>query len=107
MQVQTALDSESAAASLATTLVEERLAACVQVVGPITSTYRWKGEIEQAMEWLCVAKTAKSLTSVVISRIRDLHPYQEPEILVTAATDGSAGYLDWVLSETRQPGNQP
>lgn len=57
VQIETAVASESVAAELATALVEERLAACVQVLGPVASTYRWRGAVERATEWLCLAKT--------------------------------------------------
>jgi periplasmic divalent cation tolerance protein len=96
VQVETAVGSESAAASLATALVEERLAACVQILGPMESTYRWKGAIERSTEWLCRAKTTALRSHAALARIRELHTYQQPEILVTPVSDGDEGYLKWV-----------
>jgi len=99
-QVTTTLESESAAAALAGTLVEERLAACVQVIGPVRSTYRWKGAVERATEWLCVAKTAEDRLQATVARIRTLHPYELPEIVATAIDAGDTGYLEWIRRET-------
>ncbi|MBI1902124.1 MAG: divalent-cation tolerance protein CutA [Planctomycetia bacterium] len=100
IQVATTIDSREAADKLAAHLVELRLAACVQVTGPIASTYRWQGKIEAAQEWLVVAKTRQDLYSRVESAIRQRHTYQVPEILATAVVAGSADYLRWLRSET-------
>ena len=99
-QVTTALETESAAAALAGALVEERLAACVQVIGPVRSTYRWKGAVERATEWLCVAKTGEARLTATVARIRTLHPYEQPEIVATAIDAGDTGYLEWIRRET-------
>ena len=96
VQIETAVDSESAAARLAATLVEEHLAACVQILGPMVGTYRWKGAIERSTEWLCRAKTTASRSRASVARIRELHSYGQPEILVTPVSDGDDGYLKWV-----------
>ena len=100
VQVETTVDSESAAAALAAALVGERLAACEQVLGPVASTFRWKGAVDQATEWLCRAKTTEAKSRAVVARIRELHSYEQPEILVTPVSDGDRGYLDWVRAET-------
>ena len=99
VQVSTTFDSEQAAQSLAATLVNERLAACVQVVGPIRSTYRWEGRVETATEWLCLAKTTAGVLDRLLQRIREIHSYAQPEILATPVVAGDAGYLAWVRSE--------
>jgi len=99
-QVSTALDSEAAAGRLAATLVEERLAACVQVVGPILSVYRWDGALTRAAEWLCTAKTAEVALPALLARIRALHSYQQPEIVAVAIVAGDPGYLDWLRRES-------
>jgi len=99
VQIETAVESESAAASLAARLVEERLAACVQVLGPMTSTYRWHGAVEHSREWLCLAKTTGPRSGATIARIRELHSYEQPEILVMPVSDGDAGYLEWVEAQ--------
>lgn len=96
VQVQTAAGSEEEAERLSAALVERRLAACVQVVGPVASRYRWQGEVETAREWLCVAKTAASRYEQVEAAIRELHSYDEPEIVATPIVAGSAGYLEWL-----------
>ena len=98
--VSTSLGSEAAARQLADTLVQERLAACVQVIGPVTSSYRWEGSVETAIEWLCVAKTAEARQAAVMDRIRALHNYQLPEIVAVPIAAGDAGYLDWIRRET-------
>jgi periplasmic divalent cation tolerance protein len=72
----------------------------VQVSGPITSTYWWQGQIEQAQEWLCTVKTRKDLYTELEQAIREIHTYDEPEILAKEIVEGSAGYLDWVRRET-------
>jgi periplasmic divalent cation tolerance protein len=96
VQVTTTTGSEADARMISRTLVERRLAACVQIIGPITSVYRWRGEIETAREWLCVAKSGESLFAAIERAIRDVHPYEVPEILSTPVTGGSAGYLAWM-----------
>ena len=98
--VSTAVDSEAAAEEIAAALVGERLAACVQVIGPVRSTYRWKGAVERASEWLCVAKTAEPRLEAVVARIRALHSYEQPEIVATAIDAGDQGYLEWIRRET-------
>ena len=94
----TALREE--AERIARELVEARLAACVQIVGPITSTYRWQGRIETGEEWQCWAKTRGELFARVEEAIRRIHPYEVPEILAVPVVAGSASYLAWLDAET-------
>ena len=101
LQVMTTVDSREAADRLADALVRERLAACVQVVGPIRSTYWWKGEVETAEEWLCLVKTAEARYAALEARIRELHSYDVPEITAVQFAAGSADYLGWIAAETR------
>jgi periplasmic divalent cation tolerance protein len=96
LQVQTSAGSEQEAERIATVLVERRLAACVQTIGPIASRYRWQGELETAREWLCLAKTEASCYPELEMAIRELHSYEEPEIVATPIVAGSRGYLDWL-----------
>jgi periplasmic divalent cation tolerance protein len=96
LQVLTTTGSEEEAERLSEALVEGRLAACVQVVGPIVSRYRWRGEIERSTEWMCVAKTEASRYPALEQAIRELHSYEEPEIVATPIVAGSKGYLDWI-----------
>ena len=96
IQVLTTVEREEEAAALASELVERRLAACVQIVGPIASTYRWKGEVQRAQEWQCWIKTRRDLYDEVESAIRRLHSYELPEIIALPIIAGSTDYLEWV-----------
>lgn len=100
MQVLTTIDGRDAADSLAERLVEGRMAACVQVVGPIRSVYRWRGAVERAEEWLCVAKTTRRRFADLERSIREGHPYDVPEITALPVAAGGADYLAWVAAET-------
>ncbi len=95
-QVTTTLPDRAAAERLASVLVEERLAACVQVLGPIVSTYRWKDQIERADEWYCHVKTTLDRLTAAQARIRELHSYEQPEIIALPITGGDPGYLRWI-----------
>ena len=99
IQVVTTTGTRDDAQRIARALVEERLAACVQVAGPVASTYRWKGQIETSEEWQCWAKTRQSLYERVEQTIRRLHPYEVPEILALPILAGSASYLAWLDAE--------
>jgi periplasmic divalent cation tolerance protein len=92
----TTAGSEEEAGRIASLLVERRLAACVQVVGPIASRYRWQGKVEEKREWQCLAKTTSEAYERVEATIREAHSYDEPEILATPIVAGSAGYLAWI-----------
>jgi periplasmic divalent cation tolerance protein len=82
--------------ALARTLVDERLAACVNVLPVMTSVYRWKGQVEQDQERQLVIKTTPDRLEALQSRVRELHAYELPEFLVVNADGGSAAYLSWV-----------
>jgi periplasmic divalent cation tolerance protein len=98
--VSTTVDNAKKAKAIAGRIVVERLAACVQQV-PIRSVYRWKGKIESASEYLLLAKTRAALASELVAFIRKMHPYELPEILVMPIKGGLAGYLEWIVRETR------
>lgn len=100
IQITTAINSEEKAQDLAQTLVEQRLAACAQVAGPIISTYWWLGKVEVEQEWTCAVKTRKELYGQVEQVIREAHPYEEPEIIALPIVNGSRSYLDWIANET-------
>ncbi|HXJ66517.1 MAG TPA: divalent-cation tolerance protein CutA [Actinomycetota bacterium] len=100
VQVVVAVDTEENALRIAEALVDERLAACVQVGGPVTSRYRWDGRIETAREFRLVAKSRGDAVPALTERVRELHPYDLPEIIVVPITGGLAGYLDWIRTET-------
>ncbi len=96
VQVLTTVASEREAERIGEALVEQRLAACVQVLGPISSIYRWRGEVEREREWLCLAKTEAGRYEEVEAAIRVAHSYDEPEIVATPIVAGSPGYLAWI-----------
>lgn len=93
--VLTTLGADADAAALARTLVEERLAACVNVLAPMTSVYRWKDAVEQEREQQLVIKTRPEMIDALQARLRQLHPYELPEFIVLDAT-ASADYGAWV-----------
>ncbi|MGH7578734.1 MAG: divalent-cation tolerance protein CutA [Gemmatimonadales bacterium] len=95
-QVTTTLPNREAAQRIGRQLVEERLAACAQVVGPVSSVYRWQGEVETAAEWYCQVKTTAARVHELMARIRELHPYETPEIIAVPVVEGDAGYLGWI-----------
>jgi periplasmic divalent cation tolerance protein len=101
VQVQTSVGDRQDAERIASRLVARRLAACVQISGPISSVYQWQGSVETASEWLCVAKTKRESAAALIEEIRKLHPYELPEIIVTPILGGSTPYLNWIAEETR------
>ncbi len=103
IQVTTTTDQRAVAETIAETLLAERLAACVTIGGPVHSVYRWQGRRETAEEWTCTAKTVRRLYTAVETRLRAVHNYQEPEILVTDVTGGSASYLDWLRAQVADP----
>jgi periplasmic divalent cation tolerance protein len=96
IQITTTSDDRNELEEIAKRLIDQQLAACCQIVGPITSIYRWKETIEESSEWMCLIKTKESLYAAVEIAIRQIHHYDEPEIIATTITHGSAGYLDWV-----------
>jgi periplasmic divalent cation tolerance protein len=87
---------ENEAATLADQLLEERLAACVNLIGPMTSRYRWEGRIEEGREMLLLIKTTAGKKSALRRRIVDLHSYSVPEVLEFAVDSGLPAYLGWV-----------
>jgi periplasmic divalent cation tolerance protein len=88
------------ARAIARRLVDELLAACVNIVGPIRSVYRWRDAVEEEAEFLLLIKTRASLLGRVERRVIELHSYEIPEVLVLAPSGGSAAYLGWLLEST-------
>ena len=106
IQVTTTTEKKEDAERIARSLVETRLAACVQIVGPIESIYRWKGRIETAGEWLCLIKSRSENYRAVEEAIRSIHPYEVPEIVAVPITGGSRDYLGWLQSELTVPSEE-
>jgi periplasmic divalent cation tolerance protein len=100
--VLTTIGSESDAVALGRTLVDERLAACVNVLPAMTSIYRWKGSVEQDHEHQVVIKTSSDRLTALEARLRQLHPYELPEFLVLDLAGGGAAYLAWVKESVGQ-----
>jgi periplasmic divalent cation tolerance protein len=100
LQVLTTIDSEEKAQALQRVLLEQRAAACVQVSGPLHSAYWWQGEIEEAQEWLCLAKTRRSEYQRLESLIKRNHPYETPEIIALPIVAANQDYLEWIRAET-------
>ena len=92
--------AETQAQSIARQLVDERLAACVNIVGPIRSVYRWRDAVEDESEFLLLIKTRASLLGRVQRRVIELHSYEVPEVLALVPSGGSAAYLGWLLEST-------
>jgi len=86
---------------IARTLVEERLAACVNVIPGVRSIYRWEGDIQDDPEVVLIVKTRADRYEALAARIKDLHPYDVPEVLVLPAVGGSSSYLAWITAETK------
>ena len=99
--VLTTAPDDERAETWARTLVEERLAACVNVHGPMTSFYRWKGVVERDAERQVVIKTTRERVATLRARLRELHSYELPEFVVLTVEDGSDEYLTWVGEQTQ------
>lgn len=94
--VITTAGSREEAEKIAHALVERRLAACANIVGPIHSVYRWQGKVETAAEHLLILKTTAAMFDAVSQAIRELHSYELPECIQLAIEGGSAEYLEWI-----------
>jgi len=103
-QVSVTAPSADEAGRLGRIAVEQRLAACAQVSGPITSTYWWEGKVQSATEWLCVLKTTAPLMGRLTGVLREAHSYEVPEIVAVPIEAGDEDYLAWVSEETGQAG---
>ncbi len=102
IQVFTTTDKKEDAEKIARAVVDGKLAGCVQIVGPVVSTYRWKGTIERAEEWLCFIKTREDLYAELEKAIRAIHPYEVPEIIAVPVSGGSGDYLRWLDGELKK-----
>lgn len=96
VQVMTATKTKEQARVIARHLVGKKLAACVQITGPVESLYAWKGKVEKAREWLCLVKTRDNLFPRVESAIKTLHPYEIPEIIAVPMIKVGKDYRQWM-----------
>ena len=101
VQVQFTIDDLARGEAIALELLNTRLVACVQTVGPVTSRYWWDSSISQTQEWLFVCKTTPARLDDVIDRVRARHPYEVPEIVAHDITGGLEEYGGWIVAETR------
>jgi periplasmic divalent cation tolerance protein len=99
-QIQVSHSDRDALEAIVEQLLQERLIACGQVLGPVSSSFRWEGEVQREQEWLALLKTATALADRVRARVAELHPYEVPEIIVTPVVGGHEPYLQWVLQQT-------
>ncbi len=90
------LPAQEAAAQLADTLVEEKLAACINIIPGLTSVYRWKGAVQRDSEVLLLIKTSSAAYTRLEQRVRALHPYELPEIIAVPIQIGQADYIQWI-----------
>ena len=102
IQVITTIDSKVGAEKIAEVLIESHLAACVQIIGPIVSTYWWNEKIETSEEYLCLIKTKESCYKDVENTIKKIHNYDVPEIIACPITEGNKTYLDWISSVVKK-----
>jgi len=102
IQIITTISSIRDAEKISEVLIREKIAACVQIAGSIKSFYPWKGKIEKAKEWVCIIKTRKKLYKRVEKKIKEIHPYEIPEIIVIPIVEGSRDYLRWLSNETKK-----
>lgn len=101
IEVTTTVASQEQAQSLARLLVEQGLAACVQITGPVCSIYRWQGEICEEQEFRCVMKSSQALARELMEAIAKQHPYDTPEILVVEVAECSASYAQWLHAQLK------
>lgn len=100
-QLESTTDSAEEAKRIAAALVEKRLAACVQIVGPISSTFRWEGRVQDAEEYLLLCKAPGERLEEATALIEQLHSYDVPEVLAFEVAHGSRSYLEWVAAEAK------
>jgi len=100
IECTTTFGSEAAAVTCAEALVEQRLAGCIQIVGPIESIYRWEGKVQRDREWKLFIKSIAARQQDLIEAIRRLHSYAEPEIIILPILDASEGYARWLTEQT-------
>jgi periplasmic divalent cation tolerance protein len=101
LQITTTAGTRLDAEQIAAQLVSRRLAGCVQVSGPIQSTYRWQDNVETAEEWMCTAKTRRDKLAAIEELLGQMHKYDVPELIATPIIGGSEKYLAWLAEQLR------
>jgi periplasmic divalent cation tolerance protein len=96
IQVTTTTGTRHDAERIASELVSRRLAGCVQIAGPIASSFRWQGKMETAEEWTCTMKTSRAQLGAIQKLLDQIHPYDVPEVIATPIVEGSEAYLKWL-----------
>jgi len=104
IQVVTTTAERKDASALAKAVLDKRLGACVQISGPIDSSYWWNNRLETAQEWILTIKTRRDLFKPLEKLLLELHPYDQPEIVATACVEISAGYLKWLNEQVKPAG---
>jgi len=105
IQVFTTTEKKEDAEKIAKILLEKRLAGCVQIIGPVSSLYWWRGRMEKSEEWLCLIKSREDLYDELEKTIKENHPYEIPEIIAIPIRYGSRSYLEWLDVELKQYGS--
>ena len=104
LQVTTTTASRDEAEQIGRTLVEERLAACAQIAGPLSSFFRWEGRVDSAAEWFCFLKTSADRYPALEQRLKSLHSYETPEVIAVPIEQSSLEYATWI-EESVRPGS--
>lgn len=99
------VDSYVHATALAHRLVDEQLVACVNIVGPVESVYRWQGKVEQTKEWMLMMKCSESQCAELKRALTNLHGYEVPELILLPITDGHMPYLNWIAESGKEFGH--
>lgn len=103
VEVRVTAPDEQTADALAAGLVERRLAACAQVLGPITSVYTWEGVTERSQEWLLLVKTTEAAFDALAAAVQEQHPYEVPEVLAVPVAQALTSYAEWVRDSVGEP----
>jgi len=101
IMILTTTGSEHEAEEISKKLIEQNLGACVQIYGPIKSTYLWEGDLVESEEWMCFVKTRSDRFKDVERKIKDIHSYENPEIIALPIIQGSEEYLEWIDKKVR------
>jgi periplasmic divalent cation tolerance protein len=107
IQVVTTTAERKDADVLAKAVLDKRLGACVQISGPIDSSYWWNNRLETAQEWILTIKTRRDLFKPLEKLLQEIHPYDQPEIVATSCVEISAGYLKWLNEQVKGAGKTP